>query len=96
MSALSIVARIKAVKESAETVKTELGKLVAPTRREEGCIEYKLHQDNDAPEIFMFYETWESEAHLEKHKNSDHFKACFNAIEGMIEERALNKLTCIA
>jgi quinol monooxygenase YgiN len=44
----------------------------------------------------MFYETWESEAHLEKHKNSDHYKACFNAIEGMIEERASNKLTCIA
>lgn len=41
MSALSIVARIKVVKESTETVKTELGKLVAPTRREEGCIEYK-------------------------------------------------------
>lgn len=96
MSNITIVARIKAKKEATGTVKSELIKLVAPTREEAGCIGYKLHQDNDDPEVFVFYENWESAAHLEKHLNSGHFKGCFVAIEGMIEESCLNKLTRIA
>jgi quinol monooxygenase YgiN len=93
MSRLTIIARLLAKKESAEAVKAELLKLIAPTRGEEGCIEYRLHQDNDNPALFFFYETWENEARLEKHKETDHYRNSFGAIEGMLLDRSLNKLT---
>lgn len=95
MSRLTVVAKLVAKKESVETVKSELLKLVAPTRGEEGCIDYNLHQDNDNPALFIFYENWESAACLEKHINSAHYKAYAGAVAGLIEEKAVHKMTRI-
>ncbi len=95
MSRLTVVAKVVAKKESVESVKSELLKLVAPTREEEGCIEYNLHQDNDDPALFIFYENWESAACLEKHITSDHFKAYAGAVDGLIEEKTVHKMTRI-
>lgn len=95
MSKLAVVARLLAKKEFAAVVKIELLKLIAPTRNEEGCIEYRLHQDNDNPAVFFFYENWESDICLGKHKETDHYTTCFSTIEGMILEKTVNKLTMI-
>ena len=74
MSKLTVIAKVVAKRVSVEAVKAELLKLIEPTRKENGCIEYNLHQDNEDPTVFIFYENWESAACLEKHTNSDHFK----------------------
>ncbi|GFE60121.1 putative quinol monooxygenase [Geobacter sp. AOG2] len=95
MSRLTVVARLLARKESADAVKAELLKLVAPTRSEDGCIEYRLHQDNDDPALFFFYENWENGACLGEHKKTDHYRSCFSALEGMILDKSVNLLTMI-
>jgi quinol monooxygenase YgiN len=95
MSRLTVVARLQARKESAEVVKRELLKLIVPTRGEEGCIEYRLHQDNDDPAVFLFYENWESGTCLGKHKETDHYRSCFSAIEGLILDKSVNLLTMV-
>jgi len=95
MSQLTVVAKVIARKDSVERVRPELLKLIAPTRQESGCIEYNLHQDNEDPALFIFCETWESPAALEKHMRSDHFKAYINAVDGLIEEKAVHKMTRI-
>lgn len=95
MSRLTVVAKVVAKKGSVESVKTELLKLVAPTREEEGCIDYTLHQDNDHPDLFIFYENWENAACLEKHVNSAHYKAYAGAVAGLIEEKTVHKMTRI-
>lgn len=95
MPELTVVAKVVAKKGFVESVRSELLKLVVPTRKEDGCIEYRLHQDNDNPAVFIFYENWESAACLEKHMISDHFKAYVNAIDGMIEEKTVNKMSGI-
>jgi quinol monooxygenase YgiN len=95
MSRLTVVARLMARKESAGVVKGELLKLIAPTRGEEGCIEYRLHQDNDDPAVFIFYENWENETCLGKHKETDHYQNCFSAIEGLILDKSVNLLTMV-
>jgi quinol monooxygenase YgiN len=96
MSPLTIVAKVVAKKGAVEPVKAELLKLIAPTRNESGCIEYILHQDNENPAVFIFYENWESGASLEQHMNSDHFKAYIAAVGDMIEEKAVHTMTRIA
>jgi quinol monooxygenase YgiN/quercetin dioxygenase-like cupin family protein len=36
-------------------------------RREDGCIEYHIHQDATDPDLFVFYEVWQSRAHMNAH-----------------------------
>lgn len=95
MSNLIVVATVVAKKEFVEIVKSELLKLVPPTRKEAGCVEYQLHQDNEDPAVFVFYETWGSPASLENHMNSDHFKNYVNAVGNLIEEKVVHKMTRI-
>jgi quinol monooxygenase YgiN len=96
MAKLTVVAKVVAKNESVEIVKSELLKLIEPTRKEEGCIEYKLQQDNESPGVFIFYETWESSAHLDKHMNTDHFKNFVSVVGSLVEEIAIHKMTKIA
>ena len=53
---LTIVANIYAKEDQVEFVKSELIKLIETTLAEEGCVQYDLHQDNQDPRRFMFYE----------------------------------------
>lgn len=95
MSKLSLVATITVKKESVENVKTEMIKLITPTRKEYGCIEYNLHQDNNDPAVFIFYETWESPACLKSHMNTEHFKNYVNATGRLVEKLDVHKMTRI-
>ena len=90
---LTIVATVKAKREDAEFVGAELEKLVAPTRKEEGCIDYYMHRDNEDDATFLFYENWESAEHLDRHMAAPHFTACFSAIDGKTEAITVNRLT---
>jgi quinol monooxygenase YgiN len=53
----------------------QLRSLVTPTRLEPGCLTYELHQDPKNPAKFMFYERFKSQADLDAHLASPHFKA---------------------
>lgn len=93
MSKLTVVAKVVAKKEAVENVRTELLKMIAPTRREQGCIEYRLHQDNNDPAVFVFYENWENAACLERHMASEHFRAYLNAVDGLIADKVVHLMT---
>lgn len=95
MSNVTVVAKFVVRQESVVAAKTELLKLIVPTRKESGCIEYNLHQDNDDPAVFIFHETWASAAHLTKHMDSANFKTFISSVEGMVEEIAVHKMTRI-
>ena len=94
-SKLTIVARILAKTEKRELVKNELLKLIAPTRGEEGCINYDLHQDNENPNLFIFHENWKSPGLLQKHMASTHIAEYVKATEGAVEEFILHEMTQI-
>lgn len=51
---LTVIANIHAKPDHETLVRTELEKLVEPTRKEAGCRQYDLHINNDAPGHFMF------------------------------------------
>ena len=92
MSDVTVVAKLVVQAGSVDQVKAELLKLLTLTRLEDGCIQYNLHQDNEDPAVFVFYETWQSLACLEKHMNSDHFKRYINAVGSMIAEKVVHKM----
>lgn len=96
MSQVTVVAKLVVRKDAVDAVKTELLKLIAPTRQEEGCIDYRLHQDNAAPTVFIFYETWDSMTSLERHLTTLHYRNYIAAVEGAVEEKVVYKMACIA
>jgi len=95
MSTVTVVAKVTAKKGFVESVRCELLKLIAPTRAEEGCLEYRLHQDQADPAVFIFYENWQSEACLARHMESDHFKNYLCAVDGRLEEKIVHRMTMI-
>ncbi|WP_153914284.1 putative quinol monooxygenase [Shewanella sp. TC10] len=92
MSQLTIVANIIAKADKIELVKAELIKLIDPTRVERGCINYDLHQDNDNPAHFMFYENWQSRELWRAHMENSHIAAYAKATEGAVEQFILNEM----
>ncbi len=64
---VTVLALFKAKPGLEEEVKRELMALQGPTRSEEGCINYDLHQSQEDPSRFMFYENWKGQEDLDKH-----------------------------
>ena len=96
MPKLTIVANITANENKVELVKAELLKLIDITRAEEGCINYDLHQDNENPAHFLFYENWESRDFWQAHMDNQHLKDFLAATEGAVAELTINEMTHIA
>ncbi|WP_076538261.1 putative quinol monooxygenase [Shewanella sp. UCD-KL21] len=96
MANLTIVANIITKADKVELVKAELLKLMDITRAEAGCINYDLHQDNENPAHFMFYENWESRELWQAHMGNAHLAEYMVATEGAVEQFILNEMTHIA
>jgi quinol monooxygenase YgiN len=92
---LTIVARILAKDEKRNLVKSELLKLIAATRVENGCINYDLHQDNENPNLFLFHENWESRELWQQHMNNTFLTDYKKATDGAVDDFTLNEMTVI-
>ena len=95
MAKLTIVAHIQAKQGSVDLVRTELEKLISITRAEDGCLQYDLHQDNEAPESFLFFENWESRELWQAHMSAPHLAAYVAATDGAIESFRVHEMTQI-
>ena len=93
MAKLTIVANITAKADKIHLVKSELEKLIDITRAEEGCLQYDLHQDNENPAHFMFFENWESRELWQAHMSAQHLQDYMAATEGAVEAFTLNEMT---
>jgi quinol monooxygenase YgiN len=96
MTALTVVATIVAKPGTEATVEQALLELVAPTRKEAGFIQFDLHRDLEKPNVFVFFENWESKALLDQHLESKHIAAYLARVDGMIENwdlKLMNKIS---
>lgn len=96
MQKLTIIGGIKAKSDKIDLVKAELLKLIDVTRAEKGNLQYDLHQDNEDPAHFLFYENWENRELWQHHMNNQHMKDYMAATDGAVEEFTLNEMTKIA
>lgn len=83
---LRVVARVKAKFDKVMEVRELLGGLIAPTRKEAGCILYELLQNRSDPADFTFVEEWQSDSAFEGHLSSDHVKEALPKLEGLTAE----------
>ncbi len=85
-SEVRLIAILKAKPEHEDSLRRRLMELVGPTRREQGCREYTLHEDTDHPGEFVFYEIWASQADLDRHMATPPLQALFASLDSMLAE----------
>lgn len=80
-TSLTVVATFQARPGKEAELRAALIGLLAPTRKEAGCLNYDVHQSVDDAAKFLFHENWTSKAHLDAHLQSPHVKALLPRVE---------------
>ncbi|MBD1923093.1 antibiotic biosynthesis monooxygenase [Microcoleus sp. FACHB-831] len=79
-----VVARVVALPDKVEQVKSILLHIIEPTRQEQGCISYELLQNQQEPRDFTFVEEWENDALLQVHLASAHIHEAGKKLNGLV------------
>lgn len=81
--------KIIAVVVVKEAFRDEMEKIfrtvVDETRKESGNVSYDLHQDCKNQLKYTILEVWKSQAAIDEHNESAHFKVFVAAIEGKVD-----------
>src|ERR1017187_6320866 len=86
---LTVTAQIKAKPGKESQVRQELLSLVDPSRKDDGCLNYDLHQALDNHGYFLFHENWTSEAQLERHLQKPELQAVIARLGPLVAEPPL-------
>ena len=73
MAKVHVIARFVASVGRESQLRALLQGMLTPTRAESGCELYELYE-SDSKGRFYFYEIWESQAALDEHAASPHFR----------------------
>ena len=94
---LTLVAHLTARPDKIEAAKAFLLCQIAPTRAEPGCIDYRLHQNNDDPAEFTFYETFVDREAWDLHMQTPHLRRFFDVKDGLFaKEPDIRLLTMLS
>ncbi|MGD0929913.1 MAG: putative quinol monooxygenase [Candidatus Korobacteraceae bacterium] len=85
MPEVMVIARSVARKGKEDQLRALLRGMLTPTRAEPGCRLYELYESGSGGR-FYFYETWESQAALDQHAASPHFKHLEQSIGELVAE----------
>jgi quinol monooxygenase YgiN len=72
-NAVTLVVILRAKEGQEGLLEAELRALIAPTRREDGCLTYDLHRALDIPGAFLLHEVWATREHHRLHTKTLHF-----------------------
>ena len=73
MSAVTVVATLRAAKGKADLLAALLTEQCAIIRKTEpGCLVYRVHRSTQDPDAFLFYEIYADDAAFDAHRASPH------------------------
>jgi quinol monooxygenase YgiN len=76
MSAVTVVATLRAAKGKADALAALLTEQRAVIRKTEtGCLVYRVHRSTQDPDAFLFYEIYADDAAFDAHRASPHLAA---------------------
>jgi quinol monooxygenase YgiN len=85
---LIVVAEMTAQNGKEDDLRQKLTGFVAPTRTENGCVQYDLHESEDKPGHFLFFERWTSEQALAAHLASSHIASVLPVLGTILAQPA--------
>jgi len=83
---VTVVVRLKAKAGKGAQVRQELFNLLAPTRAEQGCLNFDMHEAPNDPSRFLFHENWTRENDLKRHFENPHIKRWVELTKTLIAE----------
>jgi quinol monooxygenase YgiN len=85
MAEVRVIARFVARKGKEDQLRAVLQGMLAPTRAESGCKLYELYESNSKGRFYI-YEIYESQAALDQHAASPHFKHLEQTVGELLQE----------
>jgi quinol monooxygenase YgiN len=85
MAELRVIARFVAGNGKEDQLRAVLQGMLAPTHAESGCKLYELYESNSKGRFYI-YEIYESQAALDQHAASPHFKHLQKTIGELLQE----------
>jgi len=85
MAEVRVIARFVARKGKEDQLRAVLKGMLAPTRAESGCKLYELYESNSKGRFYI-YEIYESQAALDQHAASPHFKHLEQTVGELLQE----------
>ena len=85
MAEVRVIARFVARKGKEDQLRAVLQGMLAPTRAESGCKLYELYESNSKGRFYI-YEIYETQAALDQHAASPHFKHLEQTVGELLQE----------
>ena len=79
-----VVAKLKARSGEASKMADALRAMVSKVEKEEGTLVYTLHQAQNDPTQFLFYEKYADGEALKAHSSTPYFKELFGALKPLL------------
>lgn len=95
MDKLTVIAIVEAKPGKEAELAQALKDLTAPSRAEAGNHVYVPNQSRENPGLFVVYEIWESDAALEDHMATPHFRSLQAQAGDLIASLTLHKMTAL-
>ncbi|NRB41682.1 MAG: antibiotic biosynthesis monooxygenase [Pseudomonadales bacterium] len=83
---INLTAKFHAKKGQEASLEALLSGMLTPTRNESGCIGYRLFNDQDNPNIFIFQEEFADQHAFDDHCQQPHFTSLLEQLEGLLEQ----------
>lgn len=85
---VTVVVRLKAKAGKEAQVRQELFNLLTltPTRAEQGCLNFDMHEAPNDPSLFLFHEKWTRENDLKRHFETPHNKRWVELTKTLLAE----------
>ena len=91
-----VVARVRVRAGRHEEFIRAAREVARPTREEPGCHVYRIHQDIEDPDAFVFVEEWSAQADLDRHFETPHVKRFVAALPDLLSAPAELKIHEVA
>jgi quinol monooxygenase YgiN len=86
MAELTNAAFFNAKPGRSEELGFELLQLVSPSRQEEGCLRYEIHQSKDDPNAWLVLEDWRHPSDFDLHMATDYVQAFMAKVADLCTE----------
>ncbi|MDP2574563.1 antibiotic biosynthesis monooxygenase family protein [Vibrio penaeicida] len=88
-----LIADIIANPGKEKELESSIFKVMIPTRKEAGCIQYDLHKDVEYDGKYIMYEIWASQEAIDSHVASEHVKVFLNEAQqnGLMKDLIINR-----
>ncbi|QUJ70438.1 antibiotic biosynthesis monooxygenase (plasmid) [Photobacterium sp. GJ3] len=84
-SKITVVATLVAKENKTEILKNALSALIVPSREEDGCIRYDLHQSIENPAKFTVLEEYQNQSALDYHNSQPYLSHLINQLDTLAE-----------